>query len=116
MASKDGKSIVTFSGNILTTNIGVGGDLSFVESSGVVEGPNINWNRYSIISALDKQTVVGNGFTFSIFNGFVLGGNFQIGPYTDPTSSFQVKGLSIGWEGFRGSLKLDTDSFKVTKP
>jgi RHS repeat-associated protein len=115
MLSADGKSTVNFSGSVLTTNMGVGLDLSFVESEGVLTGPYIPWAKSAVMDALNGQTVTGDGFTFSIGNGIVFGGDFDIGPYTDPDSVFQVKGISIGWEGFRGTLNIDPDSFDVTR-
>jgi len=89
-------------------------DLSGVIFNGTLTGPYIPWSKSAAMKALNDKIVTGSGFTFSIGNGFVLGGSLSIGSYTDPKASYQVSGLSIGWEGFRGVLNLDPESFSIT--
>lgn len=115
MLSPNGQSQVNFSGTVLTTNYGVGIDLSGVVSEGVLTGPYIPWSRSAAMDALNGQLVTGSGFTFSIGNGLVVGGTFNVGSYSDSKGIYQVRGVSVGWEGFRGTLYLDPESFSVTR-
>lgn len=113
--SADQRSKVTFSGTIFTINFGFGTDIGSVEASGVLEGPQLFWHKDSILKALDRKVVTGDGFTFAIGNGLTMGADFRIGEYRDPTWVYLVDGFGIGWEGFRGDLKIDPKSFKVVK-
>jgi len=111
--SPDGKSIVTFSGSVKTFNVGAGGDVGYVESSGMLTGPYIYWNKKAMIKALDGKTVTGKAFTFALINGFTIAAEFNIGEYNDPSYSYEVDGISVGWEGFRGPFRVDKNSFSV---
>ena len=112
---KDGKSLSTFSGSVKTFNFGVGTDIGGTVSTGTLEGPYIHWHKDAVLEALDGKTVAGDGFTFAIGNGFSIFTELSVGDYKDPTYGYEVEGFGIGWEGFRGPLRIDKDSFKIVK-
>lgn len=113
--SADGKSLATFTGSVITTNIGLGMDYGGVISSGTLSGPKIYWNKHNILKKLNHKNVRGRAFTFSLGNGFTIGADFNVGDYNDPDFSYQVEGVSVGWEGFVGTLKINQDSFSIVK-
>lgn len=93
----------------------MGLDLSAVISNGVLVGPYIPWSKASVMRALDGKLVTGSGITLTIGNGFSVWTEFNVGDYTDPSVSSQTDGLGIGWEGFRGTLRLNPGSFTVSR-
>jgi len=111
--SKDKKSLSTFSGSVNTFNFGIGTDIGGTVSTGSLTGPRIPWHKSAVLKALNGKTVTGDGITFAIFNGLTFGADLKIGEYVDPTFAYPVEGIGIGWEGFRGALKIDENSFKI---